>query len=146
VCALDRASGRRRWRAATAGEVWASPAVFGDTVYAGSTGGELVALDRDTGEPRWRRQMEARISATPYATERLLFVGCGDGKLAALDRLRQAFDAPRRRRHRRVARGAAGLVLVGRKTTSSTPSMRSPARSAGRSRPAWHHLVCRGRW
>jgi outer membrane protein assembly factor BamB len=43
-----------RWRRDLGDLIWATPAVVGDTVYAGSDADALVAIDVRTGEVRWR--------------------------------------------------------------------------------------------
>lgn len=51
--ALDRATGRERWRFITQGGVNTDLAVTADTLYLGSSDGYLYAIDRITGQGLW---------------------------------------------------------------------------------------------
>ncbi|HYL27507.1 MAG TPA: PQQ-binding-like beta-propeller repeat protein, partial [Candidatus Nitrosotalea sp.] len=54
VYALDAATGRLRWKFATANVVHASPAVAGGTVFIGSWDRYLYALDARSGALKWK--------------------------------------------------------------------------------------------
>jgi outer membrane protein assembly factor BamB len=99
LLALDAASGKERWRV---GEretedgvnrgrpYFTSPAVVGDTVYAGTTDGRgLLALGAGSGEERWRYTVDDRtdVSAAPCPTDegRFVAVGTERGRVALLD-------------------------------------------------------------
>jgi outer membrane protein assembly factor BamB len=97
--ALDAASGRERWRYATAGAVDGSPAwVRGgaDTpalVVVASRDGSLHAVDAASGEARWRLPLGAElpfrwgwdfILSTPAVHGDTLYVGSGSGEVLAV--------------------------------------------------------------
>ncbi|MEZ4368115.1 MAG: PQQ-binding-like beta-propeller repeat protein [Kofleriaceae bacterium] len=80
-----------RWKHVTADrrsevrpQEFATPTVAGDTVYAGSYSGGLLALDATTGAVRWRLKT-APISSAPLAYAGLLYVGTDNGRLLCLD-------------------------------------------------------------
>lgn len=71
-------------REAISPQEFATPAVWSDTVYAGSSSGELVALRAGTGELRWRKQVGA-VSSRPAMDGGLMYLGTEDGTLICLD-------------------------------------------------------------
>jgi outer membrane protein assembly factor BamB len=101
VSALSAADGRTLWRTDVRGLSWGSPAVRGETVYAGTLGqtlagtviehhGGLVAMDRATGKMKWRYLAPAAPAAdfigfagSLVATETLLVGAQMDGVLVA---------------------------------------------------------------
>src|SRR5579862_7954424 len=74
-----------KWSFKTAGGVIASPAVHGDTVYVGSTGGLLYAIDRSTGEKKWQYAVKARIASSPAIAGGLVYLGAFDSNFYAID-------------------------------------------------------------
>src|SRR4051794_26413041 len=54
VYALDAATGRELWRAATRGPVPCTPAIVNGTIYFGSYDGKFYALDARTGNVKWK--------------------------------------------------------------------------------------------
>jgi outer membrane protein assembly factor BamB len=84
VQALDAATGEELWRTATAGRVFASPAVAGETVVVGDQAGTLFALDATTGVVRWRYKTGEAIQSSATVTGNLIVVGSDDGYLYAL--------------------------------------------------------------
>lgn len=88
-----------KWTFTTAGDVSATPAVDGDTVYAPDWAGNLYAIDRLTGALRWSVSIPAvtgvqydKARATPAVTEDKVIVGTqgslagGGGKVIAFDK------------------------------------------------------------
>jgi outer membrane protein assembly factor BamB len=73
-----------KWSFRTAGAVIASPAVHGDTLYVGSTGGVLYALDRMAGTEKWKYDAKARISSSPAVAGGLVYFGAFDGNFYAV--------------------------------------------------------------
>jgi outer membrane protein assembly factor BamB len=63
---------------------FATPTLWSDTVYAGSSSGELVALRASTGELRWRKPI-GQINSRLAVDGGLLYVGTQDGVLFCLD-------------------------------------------------------------
>lgn len=71
-----------KWVFETAGDVSATPAVDGDTVYVPDWGGQLYAVDKRTGQLRWQTSIaEAtgvdfdKARATPAVTDDAVIVG-----------------------------------------------------------------------
>lgn len=65
-------------------DVDADPLVSGDTVYAVSYQGRVVALERSTGRELWARDMSSFHNMT--ADDRALYLSDGQGNVWALDR------------------------------------------------------------
>ncbi len=74
-----------KWAFHTEGRVIASPAIHGDTVYVGSTGGVLYAIDRSAGTARWKYEAKARITSSPAIAGGLIYFGAFDGNFYAVD-------------------------------------------------------------
>lgn len=74
-----------KWKVAMPGKVIASPAVEGNTVYAASTGGVVVAADRATGAVKWRFELKHRIVSSPAVADGTVYFEAYDGHLYALD-------------------------------------------------------------
>lgn len=112
VHALDRESGRPRWRRKTGGPVYGSAVAIGDLVAIPSGDGFVYGLDRATGEVRWRRELprsETSFVQSPLATDgRLVFAGAWDKAVYALD-------------------GASGEVAWRREATKGKSFAYSPA-------------------
>jgi outer membrane protein assembly factor BamB len=98
VYALDLASGRQRWRAATGGRVRATPAVHGGLVIVGSWDGRVYGLDLVTGSRRWvHRTVGDTLDSKKFGYDRrsvqssaavsggMVFVGSRDGAIYGLD-------------------------------------------------------------
>lgn len=87
-----------KWVFNTDGDVSATPAVDGDTVYAPDWAGNLYALDRKTGAPRWVVSISAvtgvpadKARATPVVAQGKVIVGTqgpfgGGGQMIAFDK------------------------------------------------------------
>ena len=74
-----------KWSFKTAGKVIGSPAVNGDSLYIGSTGGFLYALDRATGSVKWKADLKARIASSAAVSGGLIYFGAFDGKFYAVN-------------------------------------------------------------
>ena len=94
VMALNASSGEIVWshHARTYSFDWEdefrtdpSPAVAGDTVYAGLPDGRVYALDADTGEERWNHLGPRSVVSSPAVVDGTVYVGSNDGNLYALD-------------------------------------------------------------
>lgn len=87
-----------KWQFTTGGDVSATPAVVGDTVYFPDRAGNLFAVDKWTGEERWRTSIAAASGvpgdyarATPAIGGNKVIIGTqgaggGGGKVLAFDR------------------------------------------------------------
>jgi len=76
---------RVKWRFHAGGLVIASPAVAGDTVYVGSTNGNLYAIDRDAGSLRWKFATKGRVASSAAVANGVVYFGSYDGSFYALD-------------------------------------------------------------
>ncbi|MFH1068162.1 MAG: PQQ-binding-like beta-propeller repeat protein [Candidatus Glassbacteria bacterium] len=91
--ALDRDSGRERWRFQTGGVVHSSPAVDNGLIYIGSWDACLYALKADTGDLVWKFKtgedekfhLMTGIQSSPVVAGGLVLVGARDANLYALE-------------------------------------------------------------
>ena len=63
---------------------YATPTIYGDTLYVGSASGWFFALKAANGHVRWRKQLGA-VQSQPLVIGPTLYVGTADGVLLALD-------------------------------------------------------------
>src|SRR5581483_1378580 len=96
------AEGRPAWVAGVPGRVIGGASVTDDTVYAGTTRGEVYALARDTGKVRWRQKLEDPVWSAPIQAGDALVVADMGGRVTAFDK-----DGNRRWSERIAARGIA---------------------------------------
>ena len=61
-------------------------ALDGDTLYAASRGGTVVAFDAASGRTQWKHDLKGELSAGPGVGAGLVTVGTSDGAVVALDR------------------------------------------------------------
>jgi len=76
--------GGMRWRFETMGPVRSTPAIAGETLYVGSTDGNLYALNVATGEERWRVSVGSPVSSSPVVAHGLVIFGSRDGAFHAV--------------------------------------------------------------
>jgi eukaryotic-like serine/threonine-protein kinase len=76
---------RVKWRFHAGGMVIASPAVVGDTVFVGSTDGNLYAIDRDAGTLKWKFATKGRVVSSAAVANGVVYFGSYDGNFYALD-------------------------------------------------------------
>ncbi|MGD9853991.1 MAG: PQQ-binding-like beta-propeller repeat protein [Planctomycetaceae bacterium] len=75
--AVDRMTGKLRWKLSTAGEVVGGATVVGDSVIFGSHGGKLFRLKLDDGSIRWEFETKGPVNASPTIAGGFTFVtGC----------------------------------------------------------------------
>ena len=79
--ALDRKTGKPRWKFVTQGRIDSSPVVVGERVFVGSSDGRLYAVRLDTGTEVWRFDAGSPITASPAVAAGRLVVGTLDGLL-----------------------------------------------------------------
>ena len=80
VQGVDARTGKEAWRFTTQLQVFASPSVSGDAVYAGDFGGNVYALDAKSGAELWRFRTDGRriVSSAAIDGGHLVF-GSDDG-------------------------------------------------------------------
>jgi outer membrane protein assembly factor BamB len=74
-----------KWTFHTEGQLIASPAVDGDTVYVASTSGKLYSIDRGNGKQKWMSDLKSRISSTPAVAGGFLYFAAFDGNFYAVE-------------------------------------------------------------
>lgn len=72
------------WTAELAGSV-GSPVLDRDTVFVGTSRGNLYAFERETGRRRWTFETLNATDATPVVTRDRLYLGTADGTIYAVD-------------------------------------------------------------
>jgi len=81
IFARDAATGAPVWTFDARGEVWSTPTIAGDTIYATSLDGTLYALD-PSGKARWTfRRANAGIAGAATVEGDAVYVGAFDNKL-----------------------------------------------------------------
>ncbi|WP_372366202.1 protein kinase [Candidatus Uabimicrobium sp. HlEnr_7] len=84
VYAVDRSSGKIRWKYKTGGPIYASPTVARKTLYIGSDDNTLYALDCKTGQVKWKYEIEAAIRSSVSVSEGKVYFMSTYGILYAL--------------------------------------------------------------
>ena len=109
IYAVDVATGRTRWKAATEGRVRSTPAIDRGRVFVGSADGYLYCFDLATGARRWRFATDGvelksgsygfdrrTIQSSPAVAGNTVYIGARDGLLYAVSAdsgtLRWRFD------------------------------------------------------
>jgi outer membrane protein assembly factor BamB len=83
--AIDLATGRQRWRYATAGPVQeSSPCVHDGVVFLGDLNGIFHAVNAATGKARWTFKAEAEIRSSPNCAGNAVYFGSYDQNLYCL--------------------------------------------------------------
>jgi outer membrane protein assembly factor BamB len=85
VLALEAASGRERWRAATGGYCFSSPVIAGDVLIVGSADAHVYAFDAGTGAVLWRFRTQAPVYASAAVARGIVAIASGDGSVYGLD-------------------------------------------------------------
>ncbi len=87
IYSLDAETGDLIWQHETGEQLWATPAVEGDTLYIGSFDKKLYALDAATGEEKWAQPFETQgpIISTPLVDDGVVYVASFDRHIYALD-------------------------------------------------------------
>jgi len=86
VFAVERITGRLRWKIQVGSSVFATPVISDGLCIAGTLDGKLVAMDARTGSIRWSYETGSRIYAAAAASADHVFIGSADGTLIALSR------------------------------------------------------------
>ncbi|HEX6230189.1 MAG TPA: PQQ-binding-like beta-propeller repeat protein [Actinomycetota bacterium] len=68
-----------------AGGVWATPALYGETVYVATNHGDLIAVNTETGRERWRIHLVGPTWSSPVPVDGVLLQGDCGGTLHAFD-------------------------------------------------------------
>lgn len=76
---------REDWVADLVGPVRGSPVLDRDSVYVGTTRGNLYAFNRDTGHRRWVHETMDAVESTPAVTRDCVYCGLADGTVVAID-------------------------------------------------------------
>ncbi|MEX1047503.1 MAG: PQQ-binding-like beta-propeller repeat protein [Actinomycetota bacterium] len=60
------------------GGFFATPAIYGDMIYAASNSGELMGIDKDTGKVKWEVSLVPPVWSSPAVVDDVLVIGdCG---------------------------------------------------------------------
>jgi outer membrane protein assembly factor BamB len=79
--AVDRLTGKVRWKFKTAGRVASAPLVFDDAVVFGSSDGRLHAVDKREGQELWQLDLGEELAVAPAFAAGRIILGGGDGTL-----------------------------------------------------------------
>jgi outer membrane protein assembly factor BamB len=98
--ALDAQTGKTQWEYDAHGQILCeAPAVFGDTLYLCTYGGDVLAMNMKTGREKWKfHTKEGAISLT--LADGILYFRDGKGHIQTLDAANGKSSAPVRKEHR----------------------------------------------
>ena len=86
VEALDKKTGRLKWKVQTDGPIFSSPAATNDEegFVLGTTAGEIVCFS-SSGKKRWSRKVDAAVLGAPLVADNKVYIGSSDSTFRALD-------------------------------------------------------------
>ncbi len=85
VVAVERESGRVRWRQDLSGAVSGGVGAGSGTLLAGGPGGEVWALEREGGALRWESMVSTEVLSPPEGSGNVVVVRAVDGSVHGLD-------------------------------------------------------------
>jgi len=85
VYALDKTTGKRKWRVKLDEPVSAGVSVYGNRLFVGTYNAEVIALNTEDGSKVWRATVSSEVLSNPNGNGRVVAVQTFDGKLTALD-------------------------------------------------------------
>jgi hypothetical protein len=74
--------------------VWATPALYGDMLYAAFNGGRVVGVDRESGDIVWEKNLGSQTWQSPVVVDDVLIMGDCNGVLHGYDVSDPAVDPP----------------------------------------------------
>ena len=74
-----------KWKFATHGKIFSSPAIAEKTLFVGSTDHFLYALDLDSGAEKWKFETASAVNSSPAVANGTVFFTSYDGNFYALD-------------------------------------------------------------
>ena len=74
-----------KWQFHSKAQILSSPAVAGNTVFAGSNDHRLYAVDLETGEKKWEFKTEGRVASSPAVANGLVYFLSYDSNFYAVD-------------------------------------------------------------
>src|SRR5512133_956300 len=103
------------------------PAIEGDTVYVGSTGGRLYAVAIPTGKERWRYKADEDLTTRPAVAHGAVFVASLEDTLFCVDAASGAWKW----HHRRETKAPSGFTILGAAAAVAGPDAVYAAYSDG---------------
>lgn len=85
VVALDKATGKRRWKQDLDLPITGAIGLGPDSVMVGSSDGSVIQLAASDGSERWRVVLDGEVLSAPQSDGRVVLVQTYNGKLRALD-------------------------------------------------------------
>src|SRR5215469_8893400 len=73
------------WRFHSADSLVSSPVVSGDTVYVGSSDGNLYAVNRSSGAIKWAFKTLGAVTSSPAIANGIVYVASTDGNFYAVN-------------------------------------------------------------
>jgi outer membrane protein assembly factor BamB len=67
------------------GGIWATPAIYGDALFAPTNTGRILAVDRESGRIRWELELPPPTWSSPAVVDGVLILGDCAGELHAYD-------------------------------------------------------------
>ena len=86
VYAVDRETGREKWRAQLADMLAIStPSIGQENIFVSGRDGFLYSINKNTGQLAWKFNTGSSISTSPIITKNTVYVGNSDGKFVAIE-------------------------------------------------------------
>jgi outer membrane protein assembly factor BamB/predicted phosphodiesterase len=81
--ALDKTTGKLKWRFQTGGPIFSSPAAAGNEIVFGSADGWVYCLN-DNGKLRWKYETNAAVLGSPLIDGGVVYIGGSDHRFRAI--------------------------------------------------------------
>ncbi|HUS47149.1 MAG TPA: PQQ-binding-like beta-propeller repeat protein [Phycisphaerae bacterium] len=108
IYAVDLATGRLKWKSASA-DGFGPPAIAGGVLYVGGTDGGVYALDAATGKQSWRGELPNGAAVAPVVVGKTVYVADKDKNVHAL----AAATGQKRTLASGLTAAVVGMVAVG---------------------------------
>jgi outer membrane protein assembly factor BamB len=138
-----RPDGAVAWEVQAPGGFAAPVAIEAGIVYAGTTGGTLLAVDLATGRERWRYDAKEELGTRPRLAGGLVLVATLEDTLLAVDASTGAWKWHHRRERREgfTIRGAADVAVAGGTAFAAYSDGFVAALDVATGRPRWERKV-----
>ncbi|GAB4012140.1 PQQ-binding-like beta-propeller repeat protein [Spirosoma migulaei] len=84
LVALSLTDGSVKWRLATEGKIYSTPAILKNRLVVASTDGTIYCLDKRNGKLNWKVETGKPIVACPLIDGNVVYMGSSEGKFRAL--------------------------------------------------------------
>jgi len=90
VCALDLATGAKKWERQVGAHTYTTALLLGNDVLWGSADGRVYSFDKGSGELNWSYEVGSEVYSSIVHSDGTLYFGADDGRLYALSEAPEA--------------------------------------------------------